>query len=135
MTKTFVRFDLLPIGACFRFEKPPKGWASCQLMKVEKHPGWAAPEGWDYVLASETEIADEMCEVLNETPGTKHAPTYSWPSDLEEIDDKNAKQHRAWPAFVREMGTHTCRYDPEHLSDKWDWFKAGWEARSPLSSV
>lgn len=49
------------VGDTFKFKKPPPGWTSGNLLVVDKMPGWAAPEGWDYfpieLLDSEIEPA------------------------------------------------------------------------------
>jgi hypothetical protein len=38
----------LKTGAVFKFKTPPPGWSSGWLIAVDKMPGWAAPEGYDY---------------------------------------------------------------------------------------
>lgn len=64
----FMRFSQLKIGTCFRFKQPPSGWSSGKLVKVDIAPGWAMPEGWDFVLASETCCASFEVRILDEVP-------------------------------------------------------------------
>lgn len=36
------------VDDAFKFKKAPPGWTSGNLLVVDKMPGYAAPEGWDY---------------------------------------------------------------------------------------
>jgi len=40
------------IGDVFKFKKPPPGWTSGNILVVDKMPGYAAPEGCDYLPIS-----------------------------------------------------------------------------------
>jgi len=63
-----VTFAELPIGKAFRFYPPPPGWSLDKLVKLEKMPGWAMPEGWDFVLADDPEAQAFVVEPLDEAP-------------------------------------------------------------------
>lgn len=47
-------------------------------------------------------------------------------NDLSLIEDPNAKEHPAYPAFCKEMEGRA--YDSEPLNDAWVWFRDGWDA-------
>lgn len=68
-------FEQLEIGACFIFRQQLTGWSPGKLVKVNQAPGWAMPEGWDFVLASETRCAKFEVILL-----TEQAPQPSGPS-------------------------------------------------------
>lgn len=46
------------------------------------------------------------------------------------ISDQDARNHAAWPSFVRAMENHD--YGRESLNSAWAWFKIGWETEAPL---
>lgn len=66
LKRRILPFKLVDVGESFRFTRPPPGFATCKLVKVEKTPGWAMPEGWGFVLADDPEVQAFMCEVLDE---------------------------------------------------------------------
>lgn len=51
----------LKVGDCFRFKNPPPGWSSGKLQLVEGNPGFAMPEGWDFIPI---ELLDSPIEVI-----------------------------------------------------------------------
>ncbi len=63
-----VTFAELPIGKAFRLVPRPHGWSGGKMVKLEKMPGWAMPEGWDFVLADDPEAQAFTVEVLDEPP-------------------------------------------------------------------
>lgn len=63
-----VPFKTLSVGTSFQFVNAPQGWFDGKLVKVESMPGWAAPEGWGYVLATEPELQDVAVFAIDEAP-------------------------------------------------------------------
>jgi hypothetical protein len=73
-------FDRVPVGAtittlrslapgdCFKFLKTPAGWSDGKLVLVDQAPGWAMPEGWDFVLKTRADeaLADQPVILLDE---------------------------------------------------------------------
>ena len=48
----------------FKFKNPPTGYSTGKLIKLEKAPGWAMPEGWDFVLADDPDVQDFEIEFI-----------------------------------------------------------------------
>lgn len=59
-------FADLKIGDTFQLDPPQPGWSQGKLVKLAKMPGWALPEGWDFVLADDTDAQDLTVKLLDE---------------------------------------------------------------------
>ena len=59
-------FADVAIGQSFRLSPPPEGWSSGKLVKLAKMPGWAMPEGWDFILADDPDAQSLVVELLDE---------------------------------------------------------------------
>lgn len=55
----------LRVGDAFRFKKPPPGWTSGNILVVNSMPGYAAPEGWDYMPIS---LLNGEIELIQDKP-------------------------------------------------------------------
>lgn len=65
----------LKIGDRFRFVSAPEGWTDQKLLIVEKSQGWAAPEGWDYLVWPPPDsIRKELVELLKESAPVTGGP-------------------------------------------------------------
>lgn len=61
-------FAEIPIGKAFRFVPRPHGWSGEKMVKLARMPGWAMPEGWDFVLADDPDAQAFTVEALDEPP-------------------------------------------------------------------
>lgn len=68
--------SLVP-GDCFKFLKVPPGWSPGKLVLVDQAPGWAMPEGWDFVLKTRADeaLADQAVILLDEKAPIATGPT------------------------------------------------------------
>lgn len=81
--RTIVAFRDLKIGAAFQWLDPLDGWAKCKLVKLDKSPGWAMPDGWGFILADYRQVLGEhLCILLDEKAPMPAAPPIPMDEDL-----------------------------------------------------